>query len=276
MLVKYLILLSAILIACGGGNNSGEIAGQSDTYLGIMWQRAQKGSNCNWLRIFDGVEQINLSFLFNSYGSDNTCLLKLFNTDKEIRLRSYLSNGVCIRKNNCSEREIQSIPDIELALVAVEALASDCATCVLEIVPQLEDNWTHSKACEVYNRLKAITKNDVIRNPVKQSQVDFNNTCFDGIELHNELPEGRQLYSGSNDGAALLLSEYDYSGLSISVAEASRRRDALGRDSYYYIWHPLGNCLHGDTAQAPFPHQRDCRDDSQIYTDLNKLLIEGL
>lgn len=275
--MRLVLAFSLLLLACGGGSGSGSNENtQSDPFLGVMWQRAQKDSNCTWLKIFDDIEQVNLSFLWNSYGNDNTCLLSLFSSGKSITLRTYLSNGVCIRKNNCSEREIQSTGDIKKALVAVQALATNCPTCLLQIVPQLEDNWTHEKACSVYEALKPFTSAEIIRNPVKQSQVNYDATCYDGIELHNELPAGRQLFSGSNDGASLLLSDYAFSGLLIDVVEASRRRNAFGRSSYYFIWHALGNCLKGDTRNAPFPHQRVCEDNENIYIDLNSILQEGL
>lgn len=267
--MKWLLALFIFCFACG---SSEQQDAQQDPYLGVMWQSAMKTGSCDWLQIFNDVEHVNLSFLWGSYGSDSTCLHQLFNTARPIVLRAYLSNGVCIRKRNCSALEIESIGEIIQALGEVQAVAAHCASCVLEIVPQLEDNWTHNQACAVYNALRGRTDASIIRNPVKQSQVNYDSSCFDGIELHNELPERRQRTSGSNDGAGLLLSRYDFSGVSIDVAEAIRRRKLFGRDSHYFLWHPLGNCLHGDTAQAPFPYLRNCEDRPDILQDLNDIL----
>lgn len=271
--MRWLFLCILFVIACGSQEQQDA---QQDAYLGVMWQSAMKPGSCDWLQIFNDVEHVNLSFLWGSYGSDSTCLHQLFNTTRPIVLRAYLSNGVCIRKRNCSALEVESVGEIVQALGEVQTLVAACPSCVLQIVPQLEDNWTHNQACAVYNALRGKTDANIIRNPVKQSQVDYDYNCFDGIELHNELPEGRSTFSGSNDGAAILLSSYDYSGLSITLDEARRRRDIYGRGSYFYIWHPLGNCLHGDTAQAPYPYLRECENRPDILQDLNTLLRGGL
>lgn len=269
--MKRLVVIILLLVSCGGGSESS--SPMPDPMLGIMWQSVQKSDECAWLEVFNGIDNKNLSFLWGSYGSNRICLDRFLRSGGSKLLRIYLSNGVCIRKKNCSEKEINSISDIKKAAEEVSKITG----AVIQIVPQLEDNWTDAYACEVAYQLRKVTHHEIWRNPVSQLQLSASFACFDGIELHGERPLFTSANaSGSNDGRSLLLSPYEWGGLSISRDDANRERNAFGRDSYYFLWHALGNCLKGDTANAPFPYQRDCENRPDIISDLNQILLTGL
>lgn len=277
--MRYLILLLLFFLACGG-DDSASSPGIPDRNLGVMWLSATNDQSCEWLEIFEGVEPINLSFLYPSFGKDFSCLREIFSWGVETNLRVYLSNGICKRKSNCSDLEPRNLGEVINAFLEIERVVLDCPHCTLQIAPQLEDNFSHAEACQYAAALQGLMSYEIIRSPVTIESVDDNDPCFDGIELHNEDPRGSQrpgYYSGSNDGKSILLpSEYAFSGLHISIPGASRFRDEIGAPGRFYIWHALGNCLHRDTAQEVFPHLRNCDTRPDIYHDLNQLLKRGL
>lgn len=264
------LFLLIFILSCGGSPDQ-----KTESFTGVMWQSAMKGgASCQWHGLFKGVPEPYLAFLWGSYGKDSSCLVPFLQSNPHSKIRVYLSNGVCIRKGNCSRLEAASISDIlGNAKEATKLIKDNCPDCELELVLQLEDNLLPNHACLFAEKLNDEGFLYVERNPVDESLLDSG--CFSGYELHNStnFPGGSSRRIWSNDGKNLLLQEYDFRGLHIDLAETRRVRDQIGRSSSILLWHALGNCLHGDTTDAPYPYLRTCEDRPDIIKAINEELL---
>tara|TARA_R110000868_G_scaffold330792_1_gene591786 strand:- start:1091 stop:1876 length:786 start_codon:yes stop_codon:yes gene_type:complete len=238
---------------------------------GLMWQSVRKNNeSCSWIKAFNKKTNPYLAFLWGSYGDDNRCLIKFMEKFPKARIRVYLSNGICIRKNNCSKLEATSTKAILKAACEAKALISSvCPECRQEIVYQLEDNYEGVKACKLARKYRKKVGGKIYRNPTFRTQLDPN--CFDGYELHNDVMTLNN-FVWSNDGKSLLLDDYQYNGLVMSVAELERQKAKLRRKDDVILWHAAGNCLYGSTETAPYPFKRTCQERPDIIKSLKKLM----
>lgn len=227
---------------------------------------------CDWQEAFKDLDDYYLAFLWGSYGRNNRCLTTFLTSNSYNYLTVYLSQGVCERKKNCSSIEAQTYNEISEALREAREYFTQFNNVSVRYVLKLEDNYSALEAELLAAQIKANYDIELWRNPNNKSELNPV-TFFDGIELHNDTIDAAEFpITYSNDGKCPLLANYNFSGLFIGLDEIRRIRRSLGRNTYFLLWHPVGNCLHGDTLHAPYPINRDCSQNTQVYKELNSFL----
>lgn len=281
LVLVVLLFVVWFLAACGGSGSNAAKSTPTDpraAFFGVMWQGVQNGSmDCSWLDIFRDVPKPALSFLAVSYGVNNDCLAEFLADEREKVVNAYLSNGVCIRRRNCSDIELSTTGQIVAAARWVNHIFYlHCKNCRKILTIQLEDNLDEHTACLIADAVReAVPDAEVWRNPERAADIGSSYTCFDGIELHNSTDYSEGVATAwSNDGADLLLGNTIWANPSrVSRDDARRGARESGADIVYF-WAADGNCLLTDSGAAPWPYKRDCSNrDSKTISDLNQLLL---
>lgn len=288
-MLRILLTVTVLFVAACGSERGGESSGVGTLRAtigraGTVVMLAQNPSmNCDWVKVFNGVDYVALSFLWGSAGDSNYCLAELVKDGKPTSINVYIANGSCERKDICSEREATT-PDkvVEAGVDAVRTLQQVCPDCEITVTLGLEDNWSAREACMLAGKLRGSLSlfgfsTPVWRNPVNHYQIGGSADCFDGFELHGYQFEhfpNRKPCRWSNDGADLLLGNRTWSASDlISVSEFKRVAREIP-DCSVYAWSAEGNCLTADSSRAPAPHERTCGAmTAEAVTGLNDLLL---
>lgn len=282
------VLTLFFLISCGDGSEQPIHPTREEPLfkVAVMWQGVQNASMpCTWTEMFEGLRKARFSFPWNSYGESNGCLLSFLQSDQPKLINVFACQGVCKRNKNCSERECRTDQDlIDRAVDIALFLEEFGKNTELILTLELEDNYSHRKACDLRARVESrflelnLQRPQLWRNPVHAKNFDFNDPCgFDGIELHNSEAShirGTQTIpvAWSNDGSDLIIPG-SLRHLEPSIDVPTLRRTIEGNSfSLSYIWYSGGNCLSSSAAQSPFPHNRNCIDEWEAITLLNVLL----
>lgn len=278
------------LVACASPVDTPEEPGirppqfeRVEVRAGLSWLNLQNETmGCEWLSAFDGLPELYLGFLYGSSGDSVQCLLIWLSDQRPKTLVAYLSNGVCIRKDNCSEREAITPNDIGTRAREVQMIVeTHGVNTEIILVPQLEDNWGQEAAQEARRAVLASVGpgSRIYRNPVTAAQAGSRDeSSFSGLVLHYDAfeesgePPPPCVYS--NDG-------WDISGIGSTwniphtapITEVIKRARELPA-CIVLLWAADGNCLTQDTRDAPLPHLRNCEPNPEKIEILNRSLIK--
>lgn len=282
MISLFLLLYS--LASCG---SDGEISlkpvptptSSGPNYVGI----SHLGVNhllmdCKWLDLFSHSKKPALAFLYRSFGNNDACVISFLKRYPNALVNLYASNGSCLRKDICSEKEATTAEEIIARAKEGASLISDhCPGCHLRITIQLEDDLDNTTACYIADALRLLLppQTEIWRNPNNPKRHRFRSNCFDGVELHNKHRFPRR-YRGrcawSNDGQDLLVGDTIWnhqpritSGRVYELATG----ELAGCD--IYLWTADGNCLGTDSNAAPAPPHRSCKTDPATIDGLSRL-----
>ncbi len=240
---------------------------------------------CDWIRIFDGLPSIRLSFVHRVSGDSDRCLIRLLEDPRPKAIQIFLSEGVCVRKANCSDRNPSTGDQIlEAGKEIAHIIDLHCKKCTISYIPQLEDDFTGFRACDVALALRlGISKIanhgfQIWRNPNIKTDPDF--VCFDGVELHEfesyglrQVPQA--LCSYSNDGVDLEVGSVWNLPHRITTRSFLQNVKTRFQHCFSYLWTATGNCLQTDSSVSRRPVNRSCPLDAVKISELNRILLEA-
>jgi hypothetical protein len=231
--------------------------------------------SCDWLGVYDDAEELILSFLWKTPGPKLDCLKKWFDDPRPKTLLVHLSNGVCRRNDNCDPAEPSDSEIVDEALEVTAFVSAYCADCDLILSPQLEDNWQADEACERAAELRSISNAEISRNPVRAENLGESVNCYDYVELHGSerehFPTGKPcLYS--NDGTDLDMGDTLWNLPDVIGREALAADIRELPDCISFVWTADGNCLSGQSKDAPLPKDRRCPLERGTIADLKEFI----
>lgn len=247
--------------------------------------------NCDsFLNSLSGVSNLHISFLWDSFGEDNTCLLRLMNDPRLKTLEIFAINEVCHRNGYCAPGEFlygfpggpkvynKMILNYNPALLEKIAQQMWNIRAFLDqhlqpgthcmISPGLESNLS-SAASGVINGMAAniFPMCSIVQCGGKK----INNASYK--ESHGKNPAAKSPCIVNLDGTDISFPQRkSWSPNNIKVSKIPNFiRKYAPRCEVVYLWTQDDNCRYGPARIAP--NLRDC---TQGYSEINNLVAQEI